>query len=202
MKRIILTSLALGAGAWTLSAQAQPAGPDGPPPGGHRPPPPVLLALDANHDGVIDAGEIANASVALKALDKNGDGKLTSDELRPTPPDGTNQPAFRPPPPPGGRKHPLPPVMAALDTNGDGTLDADEIANASTSLLKLDKNGDGKLTRDELRPKGMGRPPGPPPNGDSGSIGVPPGDAPDGPPPFEGADNDMPDGPPPPDAGD
>ena len=45
-----------------------------------------MLALDVNHDGVIDAGEIANAPAALKTLDKNDDGKLTQDELRPSRP--------------------------------------------------------------------------------------------------------------------
>ena len=63
----------------------------GPPP---PPPDPITSALDANHDGVIDAAEIANAPTALKALDKNGDGQLTPDECRPQfkggpPPDST-----------------------------------------------------------------------------------------------------------------
>ena len=42
----------------------------------------MVATLDANHDGVIDAAEINNASVALKSLDKNADGKLSSTELR------------------------------------------------------------------------------------------------------------------------
>jgi len=64
--------------------QGGPGGQGGPGMGGHRPPPsPVIMALDANHDGIIDAAEIANAPAALKTLDKNGDGKLTPDELRP-----------------------------------------------------------------------------------------------------------------------
>jgi hypothetical protein len=46
----------------------------------------IIGALDANHDGVIDADEIANASAALKTLDKNGDGKLTRDEFMGKPP--------------------------------------------------------------------------------------------------------------------
>ncbi len=51
---------------------------------GSRPPkPPLELALDANQDGTIDAGEIASAPAALKKLDKNGDGKLSPDEYRP-----------------------------------------------------------------------------------------------------------------------
>lgn len=61
-------------------------GPGGP--GGNRPVPPIIAALDADHDGIISAAEIANASVALKALDKNGDGQLTMDEIRPAPPQG------------------------------------------------------------------------------------------------------------------
>jgi Ca2+-binding EF-hand superfamily protein len=46
----------------------------------------VIDVLDANHDGVISADEIAYASEALKQLDKNGDGQLTRDEMRPPPP--------------------------------------------------------------------------------------------------------------------
>ena len=42
-----------------------------------------MQALDVNHDGIIDSNEIANASAELKTLDKNGDGQLTPDELRP-----------------------------------------------------------------------------------------------------------------------
>ena len=44
---------------------------------------PIISALDTNNDGVIDEKEIENATAALKKLDKNGDGKLTMDELRP-----------------------------------------------------------------------------------------------------------------------
>ncbi|SRR5260221_7089237 len=168
MKMKILTGLALAllAGAFTSLAQPEPNGPGGPghpdaPFGrrGHRPAPPLLIALDTNTNGVLEASEIANASAALMTLDKNGDGKLTPDELMPQFHGGTNQVRFNPPP---GGKRPVPPLLAALDTNGDGQLDADEIANASASLLKLDTNGDGKLTPDELRPK---RPEGAEPGG-------------------------------------
>lgn len=67
-----------------------PLPPDQGGPGGeHRHPlPPVIMVLDANGDGVIDATEIANASTALRKLDKNGDGKLTQDEIRPPRPPG------------------------------------------------------------------------------------------------------------------
>jgi len=44
---------------------------------------PVLAALDADHDGEISAGEIQNATAALKTLDQNLDGRLTPDEVLP-----------------------------------------------------------------------------------------------------------------------
>ena len=89
--------LALGATALVVKAQDKGGLPNGnnaggPPMRGHRPPvPAIVAALDANHDGVIDADEIANAPAALKTLDKNGDGKLTPDEFmgpRPQRPNG------------------------------------------------------------------------------------------------------------------
>ena len=68
------------AGVATAIAQSS-GGREGP--GGGRPPMPIIEALDADHDGVISAIEIKNASVALRKLDKNKDGKLTEDEYRP-----------------------------------------------------------------------------------------------------------------------
>ena len=65
------------------------AGPGGPGGAGQRPMvPPLFAALDTNHDGVLDEEEIKNAAESLRKLDKNGDGKLTPDELRPQRPDG------------------------------------------------------------------------------------------------------------------
>lgn len=99
-KKIMLSLLALSASTVLLLAQSpgnRPAGGGRPPRGegqggpgmnGHRPPPPVIAVLDANHDGVLDATEITNASKALLTLDKNGDGQLTQDEMRPPRPEG------------------------------------------------------------------------------------------------------------------
>lgn len=129
--KLMMALLALGFSAWMITAQntgandpngqeqqplppgAGPGGHPGPGPGGvggpggpgrHRPPPPIIAALDANHDGVIDEAEIANASAALRTLDKNGDGKLTMDELMPPPPprgEGRPPGPGGPPPPDG-----------------------------------------------------------------------------------------------------
>lgn len=174
----LLTLTVIALGAATLVASAQDNSNDGPPAGGpggpggpgmHRHPPlPLIKALDANHDGIIDSNEIANASAALKTLDKNGDGQLTTDEYLPPLP--TDAPADAPRPP-----HPL--IVKALDANGDGVIDATEIANAPAALATLDKNGDGQLTRDEF----MGKRPHPPQGGHE--AGGPPEDSHMGPPP-------------------
>jgi hypothetical protein len=206
--KVTVAMLALGASAFALQAQDNGGPPGGGPPdngsfnGGpppppdrdqtngwqgqpgrhHRPPPlPLLMALDVNHDGIIDSNEIANASTELLTLDKNHDGQLTPDEyLPPRPPWADSN--FRPPPSP---------LVEALDVNHDGIIDSNEIANASAELLTLDKNHDGQLTPDEYRPhrphhrdrppggddSSNDGPPGPPPNGDS-SDGGPPGPPP------------------------
>src|SRR6201996_4476368 len=191
MKTKITLALLAALSSLALAVHAQDAGgppggddqggPGGGGPGGpggrHHPPMPAIVrALDANHDGIIDSNEIANASAALKTLDKNGDGQLTMDEyLGPHPQrphdDGgpgpgsgdtnaadSNGPQGPPPGsdqggpggPGGGRHHPpIPALVRALDANHDGIIDSNEIANASAALKTLDKNGDGKLTRDE-----------------------------------------------------
>ncbi|MGA2138807.1 MAG: EF-hand domain-containing protein [Verrucomicrobiia bacterium] len=109
---------------------------------------PIIDALDANHDGIIDAAEIANAPAALKTLDKNKDGQLSYDDVHW--PDRREQ------------EGDPEPVIQVLDANHDDVIDANEIANAPAALRKLDKNGDGQLTPDEysppppLRPVGHG----------------------------------------------
>jgi len=77
--------LAVSALAGSVGVLAQPPGGEGPPPHGgregHGGPNAVLAAIDADGDHVISASEIMNAAAALKKLDKNGDGILTSDEV-------------------------------------------------------------------------------------------------------------------------
>ena len=189
MKMKHLTAVALALGLPAMAAVAQDDAPPQGPPDGIKPPqgggprwlrwmpPPIIAALDTNHDGVIDASEIANAPAALKALlDKSGKEQLTIRDLMGpplrrggmgpggdqssnagppgSPPDGTNGVAGRRGPGRGMRR--IPPIIAALDTNHDGVIDASEIANASAALKTLDKNGTGQLTIMEP----MGSPPG------------------------------------------
>jgi Ca2+-binding EF-hand superfamily protein len=135
-KLALLGALALGLSGWSLTAQDNGGTPppDGPPPhhpggpgGPHRPPPAIIGALDANHDGVIDADEIANASAALRTLDKNGDGKLTPDEFMGPPPGG---------PMAGGQM-------------GGGKAGMAQMGPPKEILDKYDLNKDGKLDETE-----------------------------------------------------
>jgi hypothetical protein len=192
--KIMLTVLALGASAFIAGAQDNndgPSGGQGGPGRHHRPPPlPIVMALDVNHDGVIDSNEIANASAALLMLDKNGDGVLTTNEYLPPLPKDAPADAPRPP---------TPLIVKALDANGDGVVDASEIANAPSALKTLDKNGDGQLTRNEYlgpRPPRPNHQNGPGTDGNRGS-GADDNNMPPGPPPNEDGGNNPPSGPPP-----
>lgn len=104
MKRtkLLLITLALGLSASALNAQdvggRQRRSESQPPREGGRPARPeaqerglalpIVAALDLNGDRIIDAAELARATESLKKLDRNGDGKLTMDELRPARPEG------------------------------------------------------------------------------------------------------------------
>ncbi len=118
---------------------------------GKRPVSPVMATLDENGDGALDAKEIADAPQDLKKLDKNNDGKLTSDEIRPPRPAGAPEGEKK-----AGEgkemKHPKLPLVSALDPNADGVIDEKEIAGSTEAIKKLDKNADGKIEAEDLRP--------------------------------------------------
>jgi len=105
---------------------------------------PLMVALDTNNDGVIDAAEIANAPVALKKLDKNGDGKLSEDELRPNFGRGRGPNSLNP--------DEFVTRLMQFDKNGDGKLAKDELPERMQALLERgDADKDGLLNKDELR---------------------------------------------------
>ena len=77
-----------------LTAAAPPRGEGGPrgegrprgeggPRGGRMRMDPVLAAVDTNQDGTLSAAEIQGAAAQIAKLDKDGDGKLTREEIRP-----------------------------------------------------------------------------------------------------------------------
>lgn len=135
-----------------VSAQA-PGGQGGPGgPGGGMRRNPIQAALDTDGDGTISEKELANAAVALKALDKNKDGKLTDDELRPEGGGGPGGPGGfgggR-----GGAGGPGGPGGGFGGGGGGGGFGGGFGGNPEEMVARImenDKNKDGKLSKDEL----------------------------------------------------
>jgi hypothetical protein len=144
---------------------------------GERPPmppvPPILAIFDTDRDGEISEEEIDAAADKLAELDRNDDGRITRDEMRPPRGEGDRPPRNDEPrnPPPGGR--PVPPLIGALDADQDGIISTDEMENAPEALKELDANGDGELTPEEYGPPRPPRfhPDGPPPGDEGGGYG-------------------------------
>ncbi|MCX6631640.1 MAG: hypothetical protein NTW28_28860 [Candidatus Solibacter sp.] len=124
--------------------------------GGFARPNPLWTALDADGDGSISAEEIINSPAALRRLDRNGDGILTLEEMRPVMPGGRG--------PEGGERREGPAgadgnsveetvkTLMAFDTNGDGKLQKAELPERMQAIFERgDANRDGLLTADEVR---------------------------------------------------
>jgi len=118
---------------------------------GHHGPPPIIAALDANADGVISASEIEGAVAALKTLDKNEDGELSMEELRPKRSGRGDRPGGA-----AGRGGPPSPeqfIKKAMesDADGDGAISKDE---APERMLRrfdhIDADGNGLIEKSEL----------------------------------------------------
>lgn len=153
-KYLIVAFAAIAASSSVAMAQPPQGGPPG---GGHGGGPgggpgghPILGALDADQDHELSAEEIANASKALQALDKNGDGKLNEEDLGSMGPPGGGRggPGG---PPAGGQGGPGGPGGSA-----GGADTSDRVNDFASRLLAFDKNDDGKIEKDEL-PKRMQR---------------------------------------------
>ena len=112
---------------------------------------PLMVALDTDGNGEISAEEIANATASLKKLDKNKDGKLTVDELRPQGGPGQGRPGSGGPE--AGQRGPaqLLRMFDNFDKNGDGKLSGDEIPPPMVGRVeRLDTNGDGAIDKEEV----------------------------------------------------
>jgi len=129
---------------------------------------PIIVALDANKDGEISKEEIKNASAALQKLDKDKNGKLTEDELRPNfgrrggdrrgpgGPEGRDGDR-RGPGEPGRRDGDRRGPEEAGNRDGDrrgpggpGNREGFSVDSFIEKVMSNDKNKDGKLTKDEL----------------------------------------------------
>jgi Ca2+-binding EF-hand superfamily protein len=111
---------------------------------------PLMKVLDTDQDGSLSATEIANASKTLLQLDKNGDGVISSEEMRPDP--GAMMGGLAggsPGGPMNGQM--MTKLFESRDKNGDGKLTGDEIPERIQDKLKMiDKDGDGALTKAEF----------------------------------------------------
>ena len=111
-----------------------------------------MMALDRNGDGVLSRDEVpARMQAMFDRGDTDHDGKLTQVEIRAMAA-GQADPQGRP----VGRGNAtgmlrMDPVMDALDVDHDGILSAAEIASAPGALKMLDKDADGTLSVAELR---------------------------------------------------
>ena len=106
----------------------------------------IFRALDKNGDGKLSADEIAHAADSLVALDKNGDGSITLAELEPPRPasalavQGGRDPAR------------LWQRLIAGDKNGDGKLSEDEMPDRlARAFSRIDRNGDGLVDETEFK---------------------------------------------------
>lgn len=86
----VLTSLCFLEAQTTQSSGEEPPPPprgssDQEPAGDHPLPPrnPLVEVLDKNHDHILDKAEIEAAPESLRALDRDGDGQLSGEEIRP-----------------------------------------------------------------------------------------------------------------------
>lgn len=106
---------------------------------------PLMQALDTDKNGELSAAEIAAAPTALKALDQNGDGKLSGDEVRPPQPEGQRS---------GPRANDNTEAVTRLmanDKNGDGKLSVDEMPERMKRIVaRADADKDGFATKEEI----------------------------------------------------
>ena len=99
---------------------------------------PVLAALDTDRNAEISEAEMHNAPAALKTLDKNGDGRLTDEEVTP---DWVRVFVAQ--------------GMVQLDADDDGRVskeeaDAPKARQFRATLLAADRDHDGYATEEEL----------------------------------------------------
>jgi Ca2+-binding EF-hand superfamily protein len=109
-----------------------------------RPPNVMFSAIDADGDGIITTRELRRAAVQLKKLDADKDGNISLAEVSPGGAPGG-------PGGPGGDPVQFVDSLMQNDKNGDAKLSGNEIPNHMRPMLNgADQNGDDALDRAEL----------------------------------------------------
>lgn len=150
MKKFVIAAVL---GAATLTGAAHAGQQDGS--AAHRPGGMAMMAMiDADKDGVITRAEaIAAADRLFDRIDRNRDGKLDKDELRPPHRRGSGAPDAKSPPPG---------AVAPLQTDRDGRIDKPARGSRAGAmrggmLARADANQDGAIDRAEFRAAALAR---------------------------------------------
>ena len=111
-------------------------------PSGSASRPPALRALDTDGDGVVSSAEIDGAAESLISLDTDGDGQISGGELRPARRMFTG----------GLGDIPEGTRVVTLDTrSGDGTVDLSALPpQLQEALAGADRDGDGTATAGDI----------------------------------------------------
>jgi Ca2+-binding EF-hand superfamily protein len=119
---------------------------------------PLFAVLDADRDERLDSRELESAAQRLAALDKNGDGKITADELPQLMVIGLARGSlenanatFTPPAVVArGPQGDAPKWFTAMDANSDGAISKREFIGPAEKFAELDKDGNGLLELREI----------------------------------------------------
>ncbi len=117
----------------------------------------LLAALDGNRDGSLSAREIQESSERLRDSDRDGDGRVTKDEIptrisvhfeRGMGGDAAMPMTYGAPESDPNAK-PAPTWFQRMDSNTDGDISPREFLGAPATFARLDKDGDALLSLEE-----------------------------------------------------